>query len=259
MKIVIPMAGRGSRFREVGILTPKPLIEVKGKPMVSWSIETVKRIYPQARESDFIFICLQEHEDEYQISKKLKEIAGEKINLIFVSEVTAGPACTVLLAKKMINVEEDLLICDCDQFFVCPDFVRSRAEAIKNKWGGMILTAESKNPGYSYIRLDKKGNAVKTAEKKLISTHAATGAYYFTQGKNFVRSAERMIKQNLRTKNEFYICPTYNQLIKRGDVVRIVSTVWWTTIGTPAEAQFFTENVPQKYLQKETRKKAKVA
>ncbi len=245
MKIVVPMAGRGSRFAKAGVTAPKPLIEVKGKPMIQWAIESIKLIYPDAKDNDFIFICLQEHEDNYQIGNKLKMLVGPNINLIYINEVTDGAACTVLKAKDLINNEEDMLTCDCDQFFRCPQFISYRQQALENNWGGLIPTSEKSSPAYSYIRLDEKGDAVETAEKKQISTHAAIGIYYFTQGRKFVAAAETMIEKNKRINNEFYLCPVYNELIAEKEIVKIVPTDLWMTLGTPDEAKYFAENVPQ--------------
>lgn len=239
MKIVIPLAGRGSRFKNQGYNMPKPLIPIGNKPMIGWAIESVKKLYPQAKSKDFIFIVLKEHEDGYEISDTLKKLAGQDITIRIIDEVTEGAACTVLTTEDLINNDEDMLTCDCDQFFDCPEFENLRKLAIKNNWGGLVPTFEKDSPAYSYVKLDENGNAIETAEKKIISTHAAVGIYYFTKGANFVWAAKEMIKKNIRYNNEFYMCPLYNELIKRGDVVKIVPTKEWMTIGTPEEAKIF--------------------
>ena len=57
MNIVMPMAGRGSRFAQIGIKTPKPMIDVRGRPMYAWATDSL----PLALASRLIFICLREH------------------------------------------------------------------------------------------------------------------------------------------------------------------------------------------------------
>ena len=61
LQIVIPMAGRGSRFASAGYTVPKPLIPVGGRPMIEWIIENIR----PARPHRFTFLCLAEHLDRY--------------------------------------------------------------------------------------------------------------------------------------------------------------------------------------------------
>lgn len=246
MKIVMPMAGRGSRFANIGIITPKPLIEVLGKTMVQWSIEGARHTTPELKDSDFIFICLQEHEENYQISKTLKAFAGPNCTVLFTPVVTEGAACTVLLAKGHIDDDEDMLMVDSDHFVFCPALRDARKEAWRNDWGGIIPTFERTAPNYSYARIDDEGNVVETREKQVISTHAAV-MYYFAKWKYFVSAAEAMIQKNIRYNNEFYMCPVYNEVIAQGHIVRTVPTELALHLGTPEELKYFIEHVPEKY------------
>lgn len=241
------MAGRGSRFAAVGYTVPKPLIEVLDKPMIIWSVESIRRFYPSAQDHDFVFLILKEHEEKYKISDSLKKLIGPAVNIVTVDAITEGAACTVLLAKDLINNDEDMVVVDSDQFIVCPDFAKNQQLAIQNDWGGFIVTDEKSSPAYSYARTDEAGNVVETAEKKQISTHASAGAYYFGKGKYFVQAAESMIGKNIRYNNEFYLCPVYNEIIAMNKTVRIVPVELWMTLGTPDEAKYFSENVPEKY------------
>lgn len=242
MKIVIPLAGRGSRFQHL-TKTPKPLIEVAGKPMIQWPIESLTKLYPEASSKDFVLICLKEHEEKYGISNELKRLIGSDITLRYIDKVTEGAACTVLTAEEIINNDEDILTCDCDQYFICRDFNSIRKMAIKKGWSGLVPVFKSDNPAYSYLKTNQVGDVTQTAEKQVISNHAAIGIYYFTQGKHFIWAAKEMMKKNIRFKNEFYMCPVYNHLIERGDVVRLVPTKEWMTLGTPVEAELFSQTI----------------
>jgi len=240
------MAGRGSRFVNIGVTKPKPLIEVLGKTMVQWSIEGARHTYPQAKDSDFVFICHADHERDYKISETLKALAGPKATVLFTPVVTEGAACTVLLAKDHIDGDEDMLMIDADHFVVCPEFEKAREEARLSGWGGLIPTFERTAPNYSYARTDEQGNVVETREKQVISTHAAV-MYYFTKWKYFVSAAEAMIAKNIRYNNEFYMCPVYNEVIAQGHIVRTVPVELALHLGTPEEARYFEEHVPEKY------------
>lgn len=248
MKVVFPIAGRGSRFQKVAHLRPefarpKPLIEVAGKPMVQWAIETVERMV-SIEPKDCVFVCLQEHEAQYSISRKLREIVGSDITVYFTPQVTEGAACTALLAKPSINTDEDVLFMDCDHFILCEKFRQARDEALKQGVAGLIPTIESTDPKWSYSQTDAKGNVIRTAEKEVISTHASVGIYYFTHGRDFVWAAEEMIKKNIRhgPNKEFYMCPVYNELVTVAKRVRIVPADLWMSLGTPEELDKFVQS-----------------
>ena len=94
MKLLIPMAGEGSRFREKGYELPKPLIDVDGQPMIKKVIDNFDKDWID----EYIFICRREHEDLYQISEKLQKFTNNKSKVVFVDKLTEGAACTTLLA-----------------------------------------------------------------------------------------------------------------------------------------------------------------
>ena len=109
---------------------------------------------------------------------------------------------------------------------------------------GGILTFKSKHPKWSYAKLDKKGYVSEVAEKKPISDHATVGVYYFKKGSNYVKAAEQMISKNIRTNNEFYVCPVYNECILNGEKIKIFNidseSMWG--LGTPEDLEFFLKN-----------------
>ena len=98
INIVLPIAGRGSRFSEAGFELPKPLIPVHGKPMIEVVVNNIRPLC----EHRFIFVALKEHLDHLGMTETLNRIAPGCI-IIPVTEVTEGAACTVLLARKFID------------------------------------------------------------------------------------------------------------------------------------------------------------
>ena len=86
---------------------------------------------------------------------------------------------------------------------------------------GMIMTMKSQDPKWSYAKTNNDGFVIETAEKKVISDDATVGIFNFSKGKDLVRAAEQMIKDNIRVNNEFYTCPCYNYLIKEGKKIGI--------------------------------------
>ena len=99
LNIVVPMAGRGSRFATAGYRDPKPLIPFGGRPMISWVVDNIRPSRPHR----FIFVCLEDHLISYpRVEAHLRELSPG-CGIVRVSTVTEGAACTVLLAKELIN------------------------------------------------------------------------------------------------------------------------------------------------------------
>ena len=242
LQIVVPMAGRGSRFADAGFTDPKPLIPVGGKPMIQWVIENIR----PAQNHQFTFICLSEHLERYpKVPSTLRSLCPG-CNIVTVDNVTEGAACTVLLAKDYINNSDPLMIANADQI-VEIDINTYLAEMELQQADGLIMTFESDHPKWSYCRINDKGNISEVVEKQVVSKEATVGIYNFRKGSDFVRAAERMIDLNLRVNNEFYVAPTYNQLIEEGSKVVVARTGreydGMYGLGVPEDLAFFKSTV----------------
>ena len=208
INIVIPMAGRGSRFANVGYKMPKPLIDVKGHYMIEW---VVRNLTPKC-DHRFIFLCLKEHIEKWILNEYLDKIAPGCV-VIPVDNVTEGPACTVLLAKEYINNDDELMIANSDQFVKCD--INEYLSVMRGA-DGLIMTLTATDPKWSFIKFDETGCVTLVREKEVISDEATVGIYNFAHGSDYVKYANRMIEQNLRVNNEFYVAPVYNQFIEDG-------------------------------------------
>ncbi len=211
LNIVIPMAGRGSRFQKEGYELPKPLIPVLGKPMIQVVINNLRPKRPHR----FIFICLQEHIEKYQVDEKLRIWAGVGTEVITVNQVTEGAACTVLLAKDYINNEYPLMIANSDQW-VDIDINDYLSKMERENADGMIMTMWANDPKWSFVRFNEKHEIIEVVEKEVVSHEATVGIYNYKHGKDFVVAAERMIMKNFRVNGEFYVAPAYNEMIADG-------------------------------------------
>ena len=117
--IVIPMAGHGKRFKDAGISKPKFMIEVENKTLFEWSLDSL----PVEISRKIIFVCLEEHEKEFNVSKFIKKIMKERyprINyeLVYLEKTTRGQVETVLHAKQLIDSESPLIIYNIDTHFI---------------------------------------------------------------------------------------------------------------------------------------------
>ncbi|PLW79486.1 glycosyl transferase family 2 [Candidatus Woesearchaeota archaeon] len=237
INIVIPIAGRGSRFSKVGFELPKPLIDVKGKPMTYWAVKSFENL--EKFDIDYVFVVLQEHVDNYNIDEEIKKILpGKKVTIISIPEVTRGQSETCLKAEKYIDNDERLIIYNGDTYSVS----NLEPEINNDEIEGIIPCFQSEDPRYSYAKLNNKSYVEEVAEKKAISTNASSGLYYFRYGKDFVKAAKAAINNNITHNNEYYVGPLYNALIKEGKKIKICDIKSNWVLGTPEERDFFIKN-----------------
>jgi dTDP-glucose pyrophosphorylase len=210
INIVIPMAGHGSRFSNAGYLDPKPLIPVFGQTMIELVIDNLK----PSKEHRFIFICHTEHLKSYPLHSLLKK-KSPGCEIIEVTKVTAGAACTVLLAKDFIDCEDQLMIANCDQY-IDVDIDKYLSILDDSEVDGLIMTMNANDDKWSFIKLNELSEVTLVVEKEVVSNEATVGIYNYQRGSEFVNAAEKMIEKNLRVNNEFYVAPAYNEMIQLG-------------------------------------------
>lgn len=207
LNIVIPMAGRGSRFAEAGYADPKPLIPIHGVPMIRLVIENLRPM----RLHRFIFICQRAHYVEYGLEGRLPDWApGSEV--VLLDGITAGAACTVLEARALIDSDASLMIANSDQYvdFSLDDYL---ADQDSRALDGLIMTMKADDPKWSFAETDADGHVRRVVEKEVISEDATVGIYNYARGSDFVRAADLMIAADERVNNEFYVAPVYNRLI----------------------------------------------
>ena len=232
MQILIPMSGAGKRFAEVGYDKPKPLIEFFGKPMVEHVLENL------GLHNEFILCVQRAHYDANPaLFDRLREQAAD-LKLVFVEQLTQGAAETCLLAREHIKLDEPLFIANCDQMMVW-DQDHFEEWFAAERLDGCMFTFFKDTTAYSYVAVDQNGIAWRTAEKQVISTHATTGIYVWARGSDFIWAAEKMIADNVRVNNEFYVCPVYNWNIARGDRIGIYPPQEHWPIGTPEDLDIY--------------------
>jgi len=240
LNIVMPMAGRGKRFADAGYPVPKPIIPVHGRPMTEVVIANLRPTRPHR----FIFLILRDHAREFQFDKHLLSWApGSEVR--YVEQVTEGAACTVLLARDLINTDDPLMIANCDQWVDIDinDYLKTMDD---EQGDGLIMTMWADDPKWSFVRFDDAGRVVEVIEKKVVSNEATVGIYNYRRGGDFVRAAEAMIAGNLRVNNEFYVAPAYDQLIQEGRKIVVHNVgkedAGMYGLGIPADLERFLAN-----------------
>ena len=234
LNILIPMAGAGSRFEQAGYTFPKPLIEVKGKPMIQVVVENLNI------KANFIYVVQKEHREKYNLDTLLNLITPN-CKIVEVSKLTEGAACTALLAKDYINSDNPLFFANSDQFveWDSNEFLYKMNET--NADGG-IVSFRSTHPKWSFAKVNNQGLVTEVAEKNPISDIATVGYYYWKHGSDFIKYAEDMIEKNIRVNNEFYVCPVFNQAIKDGKEIRTFDIPKMWGLGTPEDLKYYLEN-----------------
>lgn len=237
MNVVIPMAGRGSRFADVGITTPKPLIPVLGRPMYSWAVDSL----PLALASRLVFVCLAEHLRDHALEADIADRYGSRhgldVEVLAIDEVTEGQVCTVLAARRVIEVDDALLVYNADTW--CRTGLDTTLPALPPTVDGLIGVFEAEGDHWSFARVDDAGRVVQTAEKQRISPWATTGLYHFASGARFAEEADRMIADDDRTRGEFFVAPLYDRMIRAGADIRIDVALDVGVMGTPEELAAF--------------------
>ena len=236
MKILIPMAGEGSRFVKEGYTFPKPLIDVAGKPMIQRVVENLDF------DCEYIFLIRKKHVEEYEgLLGTLSQITNNNFKYVVVDKLTEGAACTALLAKEYINNDDDLLIANSDQYI---DYESENFKSLKNltNCDAMVFTFNAVHPKWSFVKTNSRGFITEVAEKNPISNIATCGIYWYRRGSDFVKYAEQMIKKDIRVNNEFYIAPVYNELIADGKTLIPFYVHKMYGLGTPEDLRSFLED-----------------
>jgi len=230
--IVVPMGGEGKSFAERGYTFPKPLVEVAGHPL----IELVVNNLTPSSAHQFVFVCRQEHVQQFALGDVLRLVAPG-CHVVTMGKPTKGALCSVLLGMEHLQHDDELLIANADQIVDLP-IDRFLTTARNHAWDGAIMTFPNTHPKWSYVRTEDD-LVVAVAEKQPISRNATVGLYYFRRSSDFVRAAERLIFKNASVSGEFYVAPVYNELVLAGQRVGIVpiDTAQMHGLGTPEEVE----------------------
>jgi dTDP-glucose pyrophosphorylase len=241
MNIIIPMAGKGSRFSNAGYITPKPLIKTNGKTLIEHSLDSLNI------DGNYIFITRKYKNKQYndELSKILKEKRPNSIEILLDYDQN-GAADACLKAKNFINNEEGLIITNCDQLlnWNSKDF----QNFISKEMDGALVLFESNDARHSYAEIYNE-KVVRVVEKNLISSHALVGVHYWKRGSDFVRSAENQIISSI---DESYISSTYQILIneKKSILPFFIKKQDFTPLGTPDDVAIYEGKVREFYTEK---------
>lgn len=233
MQVVIPMAGLGTRFKDSGYTKPKPLLDLDGKTMIERVLENV-----MSKEVDRLILLMSE-ETQIDIEFLANKYPWVNVSRIVLKEKTDGPATTVSMAKKLLDLEKPLLIANSDQILAYPV---AQDYKLIDKYDGIIWAMRDSDPKWSFIQVDDDNCGLRVAEKEVISNLATVGIYCFKKAHDFFKAYRSMVEKNEIVNGEFYVAPTFNHIFKEKSVyvpdLGTVSTVMFG-LGTPKDFEFF--------------------
>ena len=253
MKILIPMAGEGKRFSDAGYKLSKPVIHTidrrtgKEYPMVVCATLDLPGL--EADGNNLIYVDRDFHKKD-GIEEKIKEFFP-KANFITVDKLTEGQACTCLLAKEKINNNEELLIAGCDNGMIIN---QNKFEKMKKECDALVFTYRNNeavltNPNaYGWVKINDKDEITGLSIKKAISDtpmndHAIVATFWFKEGSIFVKSAEKMIQENDRINNEFYVDSVISHLLDLGYSAKVFEIDRYIGWGTPKDYEEYQNTI----------------
>ena len=227
--LIMPMAGRGSRFSRQGFDIPKPMIEIYGSPFFYWAVQSVGKFVDMA---SLDFVILQEHIERYGLDRKIKEYFPQAC-IHALPEVTEGAVITCIKGAADILDDAPLVFNDCDHLFRCNEFSRFCQTDHGGDTDGILLTFVSDEPKFSFIGKDEVENVTRTVEKEVISDEAICGCYYFRNKKIFMEAAkEYLTKCNYK---EYFMSGVYNVMLEKKQRIKSMRTDFHVPFGVPEE------------------------
>jgi capsule biosynthesis phosphatase len=241
MIIIIPIGGIGRRFKENGYEKPKALINIYGKPIISYLLDNLN-----TDNIDYIFIPYNKEYKKYRFEDLLIK-NYPKINFRFfcLENNTRGASETINIGINNLNEERDIpvLCLDSDNFYTCD---------IISQWNGenCVFSFEDKNenPIYSYVKMNENNEIIDIKEKDKISNNACTGAYGFNSINHLKKYTSKIIEENITQKSEFYTSGVIKQMISEGQTFKNQTILGssFICLGTPLQLKFFYNNYPYK-------------
>jgi dTDP-glucose pyrophosphorylase len=238
LNILIPLAGATPFFDSGEYPFPKPLIDIRGRPMVEHLINNLETIKTEKR---FIFLLRDEDCTRFHLDQTVRLLAGSDTVILKIKGETKGAVCSALLAIDYINNDEPLLVSNGDQIFEqgLPERV---LDLFSENIDGGCIVFESVHPRWSYIRVDDADNIIEASEKRPISKKAIAGIYMFRRGSDFVIGAKEAIRKDVNVGGVYYISAVLNELILINRTLCAVSI---------PNADYFTFYSPQKIAEYE--------
>lgn len=233
------MSGFGERFRKVGYTMPKPMIEVDGLPIIGHVIN----LFPG--ETDFIFICNEEHlaDPDFKMAEMLVDLCPTG-RIIGIPAHKLGPVHAVLQIEHLLDLSKPTIVNYCD--FSCYwDWAEFKSFVSDTGCDGVIPAYKGFHPhtlgvtNYAYIK--EASGWIEDIQEKQPYTHnrmeefASSGTYYFSSAKLMSDAFKQTMESNLNVGGEFYVSLAYKPLLQEGKKIAVYPLQHFMQWGTPED------------------------
>ena len=237
ISLLIPAAGKGSRFSHIGIDIPKPLIPILEVPMLLWVIAN----FPLQPQDKVIVLSQSSHAVPRKLNDFLKNVSFA-VEFVEIDDWTDGPAHSLEILLSNVAPDTPVICANSDQFVF--DGLDSFTDGVRQgNTEGQILTMEASSNAWSYVGRAANGRVNRVVEKVEISKEATVGVYgWSTSTICFDALAwQRSIGQ--KVNNEFYVAPSYHHLIEQNLEISTHSVGFHGEgvhgLGTPSDLEHF--------------------
>jgi glucose-1-phosphate thymidylyltransferase len=219
MKVIIPLAGKGTRLRPHTYLTPKPMMKVAGKPVMSYVLDELKKL---GNVEEIVYIT-------GHLKEKVEEYARAQIDVpsVFIEQkVQDGTAGAIALARDY--VDQPVLIIFVDTIF---DADLSKVKSVDAD--GIIWVKEVEDyQRFGVVVTDKDGNMTKIVEKPKtpISRRANIGLYYMRNWKLLFEGIEHVLQQP-KNQGEYFLTDAFQYMIDKGAKIKVIDVEGWYDAG----------------------------
>jgi glucose-1-phosphate thymidylyltransferase len=224
MKVIIPLAGFGTRLRPHTYTKPKPLINVAGKPVLGHLLDKLQGL--DIDEYIFIVGYLGEQVEEYVKS----EYQLKNVHFVEQKELL-GQAHAIWLAREYLDDSPAFIL------FVDTLFETDLTTLGKSDADAVIFVKEVEDPrSFGVVTLDKDEYITGFVEKPKVMDNrlAVVGLYYFKNGNKLIEAIRKLIfETQKKTQNEFFLADAMDIMVKEGDKFRIQQVSVWLDCGKP--------------------------
>jgi glucose-1-phosphate thymidylyltransferase len=226
LKVIIPMAGWGTRMRPHTWSKPKPLVGVAGRTALDYLMDTFKTVSP-SQKLEYIFI-LGPYLGELQIPPFIDEHYPDIRAHYVVQAEMKGQSHAIYLARKfltgpMVMCFSDTLI-DADFSFLD----REKSDAVA--WVREV--ADPSRFGVAEVNQDGWVTRLIEKPKKMENNLALVGCYYFKSSEALMSAIEEQMQRDLQLNNEYYLADAINIMLERHALICVQKTSTWLDTGT---------------------------
>jgi NDP-sugar pyrophosphorylase family protein len=228
---VVCAAGAGTRFRPLLGDLPKPLIRLRGRALLHWSLRSLPMV-----EGDTLVVITQAVD-------RIGERLGDELEAAFPSvearwieltRQTRGQLETAISAESCLRPGAAIAIYNCDTYFQSDKLL----ELVNDpSLAGIVPCSREPGDAWSFCEVDDQDHVLRIAEKQRVGPWATTGLYFFRDAGRFLQRAHAAVERG--TPGELYVAQLYQEYVDAGERVRIDRVADFRPMGTPEQVEHY--------------------